>query len=81
MGFGCRTSIGLGETETPLLESASKTLRVPRPRERPGAVSPQETELDLPASVGGSPVGRGSAVAHHMDRSPGSSTPGSCPVV
>ena len=32
VGFGHKTSTGLGETETPVLEGTSKVLHVPRPR-------------------------------------------------
>ena len=53
MGIDCRTSTGLGETETPLLEECVHR----DPGE--GAVNPGETEPDLPASVGGSPAEAG----------------------
>ena len=54
MGFDCRTLTGLGETETPLLEGTHKVVCALGPGE--GAVTQQETEPDLPASVGGSPA-------------------------
>ena len=54
MGFDSKTSTGLGERENPILESTNKTLHPPKLRK--GAVTPQETEPKLPASVGGSPV-------------------------
>ena len=34
VGFDYRTSTGLGETETPVLESTNKILCIPRPREK-----------------------------------------------
>ena len=54
MGFDCRTSTGLRETETPLLEGTHKVVCTLGPGE--GAATPGETEPDLPASVGGSPA-------------------------
>ena len=54
-GFDYKTSTGLGETETPLLEGKNKILHVPGPTRRK-AVTPQETEPDLPANVGGFPA-------------------------
>ena len=39
-------------------------------------MTPEETELKLPASVGGSPVECGSAGASHRDGGIGSSSPG-----
>ena len=49
-GFDYKTSTGWGEAETPLWDVVhSKT-------QGKGAVTPQETEPKLPASVGGSPV-------------------------
>ena len=53
MGFHCRTLTGLGETETPLLEGTKLCVHCDRGE---GAVTQQETETDLPASVGGSPA-------------------------
>ena len=47
--FDYRTSRGLGERETSILEGTNKT-------QRRGAVIPQETEPKLSANVGGSPV-------------------------
>ena len=41
-----------------------------------GAVTPQETEPDLPASVGGSPEEAGAAVAHHGHKDSGSRSSG-----
>ena len=58
MGFDCRTLTGLGETETPLLEGTHKLMCTSGHRGR--AVTPGETEPDLPASVGGSPAEVGS---------------------
>ena len=52
---GTKESTGLGEIEIPLLEGTNKILRSTRTQDR-GAVTPQETEPDLHASVGGSPV-------------------------
>ena len=54
MGFDCRTLTGLGETETPLLEGTHKVVCASGPGE--GAVTPEETEPDLPATVGGAPA-------------------------
>ena len=51
-GFDCRTSTGLGEAETPLLEGTHKVGCTSGPRGRSG--DPIETEPDVPASVGGS---------------------------
>ena len=51
---GTKESTRLGEIEIPLLEGTNKILCSTRTQER-GAVTPQETELDLHASVGGSP--------------------------
>ena len=45
-----------------------------------GAVTPQETEPDTPASVGRSPVKVWSAVAHRGDGSTSSSSPRRCPL-
>ena len=52
MGIDCRSSTGLGETETPLLEGTHKVVCASGPRGR--SSDPTETESDLPASVGGS---------------------------
>ena len=41
-----------------------------------GAVTPQQTEPDLPASVGGSPAEAGVAVAHRGDKDTGSRSSG-----
>ena len=41
-----------------------------------GALTPGETEPDLPASVGGSPAEAGEAVAHHGDKDADSKTSG-----
>ena len=41
-----------------------------------GAVTPQETESDLPASVGGSPAEAGVALSHHGDKDTGSGSSG-----
>ena len=41
--------------------------------QRRGAVTPQETEPELPASAGGPPVEHGLAGAHHRDRATGRS--------
>ena len=57
MGFECRTSTGMGETETPLLEGTHKVVCTSGPRGR--SSDPIETEPDLPASVGGSPAEAG----------------------
>ena len=65
-GIDCRTLTGLGETETPLLEGTHKGK---------GAVTPGETEPDLPASVGGSFAEVG-AVAHRGDKDTGSRSSG-----
>ena len=54
MGFDCSILTELGEEETPLLEDMYKVVCASGPRE--GAVNPWETELDLPATVGGSPA-------------------------
>ena len=54
MGFDCRTSTGLGETETLLLEGTHKVVCASGPRGR--SSDRIETEPDLPASVGGSPA-------------------------
>ena len=54
-GFDYRTSTGLGETETPLLECTNKILHKPGPWGKE-QWPPQETEPDLSGSVGGSPV-------------------------
>ena len=54
MGFDNKTSMGLGERETPIFEGINKTLCPPKLRK--GAVTPQKTEPKLPAGVGGSPV-------------------------
>ena len=48
-----------GETETPLLEGTHEVVCASGPRGE-GAVTPQETEADLPAGVGGSPAEAGS---------------------
>ena len=74
MGIDCRTSTGLGETEIPLLEGTQKVVCALGPR---GRISdPQETEADLPASVGGSPAESGAAVAHRGDKDTGSRSSG-----
>ena len=57
MGFDCRTLTGLGETETPLLQGTHKVVCALEPRVR--SSDPAETELDLPASVGGLPAEAG----------------------
>ena len=44
-----------------------------------GAVTPGETEPDLPASVGGSPAEAGVAVSHHEDKDTGAEILGSTP--
>ena len=51
-GFDYRSFMGLGETETPLLEDTNKILCAPGPKEK-------ETETDLPVSVWGSPQRHG----------------------
>ena len=48
---GTKESTGLGEIEIPLLEGTNKILCSTRTQDR-GAVTPQETEPDLHASVG-----------------------------
>ena len=73
-GFGCRTSTGLGETETPLLEGTHKVVCAYAPRGR--SSDPTETEPNLPASVGGSPAGVGVAVSHCEDKDTGSRSSG-----
>ena len=77
MGFDCRSSTGLGEIETPLLEGTHKVVYASGPRE--GAVTPGETEPDLPVSVGGSPAEVAVAVAHREDKDTGSRSSGSTP--
>ena len=47
-----------GETETPLLEGTHEVVCASGPRGE-GAVTPQDTEPDLPTSVGGSPAEAG----------------------
>ena len=75
MGLDCRTLTGLEETETLLLEGTHKVVCASGPRE--GAVTPGETEPDLPASVGGSPAEAGGGnVAHYGDKDTGSSRSG-----
>ena len=55
MGFHYKTSTGMGETETPLLRGHKQNLACTKTQEK-GTVTPQNTESDLPASVGGFPV-------------------------
>ena len=77
--FDYRTSTGLGVTETPVLEGTNKILYTVTCRRRLNQTT-QETELKLPAGVGGSPVeaqvGRGSP----QGQSAGSSSPGRFPL-
>ena len=54
MGFDCKTSTGSGETKTPLLEGKQNLLHTKT--QGKGAVTLQETEPDIFAGVGGSPV-------------------------
>ena len=54
MGFDYRTSTGLGETD-PTLGGHKQNLACTK-IQRKGAVTPQETEPKLPASVAGLPV-------------------------
>ena len=68
VGFDCRTSTGLGETDS-TLGGHKQNLVHTGPRERSSAS--QETEPGLPASVGGSPVGHGLAVAGCGDTASG----------
>ena len=56
MGFDYKTSTRLGETDSSL-GGTNKTAR--SKTQRKGAVTPQETEPKLAASVGGSPVEAG----------------------
>ena len=59
MGFDYRTYTGLGETETEFLGGTNKQNLVCTKTQGKAAVTaprPPETEPDLPASVGGSPV-------------------------
>ena len=58
MGFDCRTSTGLGKTETPLLEGTHKVVCASGSRGR--SSDPIDTEPDLPTSVAGSPEEAGS---------------------
>ena len=81
VGFDCRTSIGLGETETPLLESTSKALSAPWPGEWGEQCPHRRLNRPYLLVLEGLQWRRGSAVAHHKDRGPCSSTPGSCPLV
>ena len=82
MGVYYRTSTGLGETETPLLEGGGRTHTNSGLHQDPGrrAVTPQETGSDLPASVGGSPVEVWVGMAHHRESNTGWSTSGRCPL-
>ena len=52
MELDCRSSTGLGETETPLLEGTYKFSCAPGPRAK--AVTSQHLGPDLPAGLGGS---------------------------
>ena len=74
MGFDCRTSTDLGETETSLLEGTHKVVCASGPRGRSG--DPIETEPDLPARVGGSPAEVGMALSHSEDKDNGSRSSG-----
>ena len=62
MGLDYKTSTGLGETDSS--HGGHKQNLACTKTQRGGAVTPQETESELPAGVGGSPmevwVGRGS---------------------
>ena len=74
MGFDCRTSTGLGETETPILEGTHKVVCALGPRGR--SSDPGETEPDLPAGVGRPPAEAGVVVAHREDKDTGSRSSG-----
>ena len=67
MGFDCRTSTGLEETDS-TLGGHKQNLVNTRAQGKEQTSFPQETEPDLPASVGGSP---GEAWAGRGDRGDG----------
>ena len=74
-GFDCRTSTGLGETETPLLEGTNKTLCMPGPRRK--EQRPHRTLRQICLWVfGGLLQRRGFSVACPGD----GSSPGRCPL-
>ena len=75
MGFDGRTSTGLGETETPLLEGTHKVLcaREPRGKEQWPHRRLNETYLLV---LEGLLQRRGAAVAHGRDKDTGSSSSG-----
>ena len=78
-GFNYRTSIRLGETETPVLEGTNKIFYTPRPR-----VKEQQTHRRLNQNypqVSGSLLWmHGLATAHHRHGGTGSSSPGRSPL-
>ena len=74
MGIDCRTSTGLGETETPLLEGTHKVVCTSGHKGR--SSDPIEAERDLPASVGGSPEEAGVGVCHPEGKDTGSRSSG-----
>ena len=73
MEFDCRTSTGLGKTDSSL-EGHKQNLVCTRTQGK-GRVTPQETEPDLLVWEG-LLWRRGLTAAHHRDRGTGSSSPG-----
>ena len=65
MRLDCRSSIGLGETETPILNGTQKVSHAPETR----AKASQESGPDVPAILGGGALGswQGPVVAHPGD--------------
>ena len=78
MGFDCRTSTGLGKTDS-TLEGHKQNLVCTRTQGK-GGVIPQETEPDLVVWEG-LLQRRVFAVAHRRDGGTVSSSHGSCPLV
>ena len=69
----------LGEPKTLLLEGTNKSLVCTRTQQK-GAVTPQGTEPDLPASDGGAPAEVRVSRPHLWDGGMGSSSRRRCPV-
>ena len=74
MGFDCRISTGLGETETQLLEGTHKVVYASGPRGKK-----QETEPEQPASVVGSPAEAGDGCGSPQGRNTGNRGSGGAP--
>ena len=74
MGFDCRTSTGLGETETPLLEGTHKVVCASGPSGR--SSDPIGLNQAYLLVLEGLPQRRGVAVSHQEDKDTGSRSSG-----